>query len=214
MCESKKIEQGKSAGRGRPPIDDAVQQAKIIAAARKILATQREPKLTIAEVAVVAGMAKKTVYRFVTDRYDLIDQVERNATRNFDAAFGPQPTSRSEVLGSLRSFLLEISRQVLTAEIAALFRLLASDADLREMIAERYRQAGVERAQGLLANWLRLQNTAGLTSVRDPAAAANLILSMTIAQPFFDVILGARPPIVRDELADEIDEALGLLRLW
>ena len=59
-------------GRGRPSVPDAVVRRNIVEAAQRLLSSGGAAAMTMERVAAEAGIAKKTLYRFASDRAALI----------------------------------------------------------------------------------------------------------------------------------------------
>jgi AcrR family transcriptional regulator len=130
-----------SSGRpGRPPDREA--DARIIAAAQKLLATEGFTRMSIEAVAAESGVAKTTIYRRWPSKGALIADCLVDA-------FGPPPlegASRYEVLATaIRWAAAKIGEPGVGAAFAGVFSDAVSDPALREVLSVRlqdpYRRA-------------------------------------------------------------------------
>ena len=87
---------------GRP---EAEQRAAVMAATTWLLLNEGYAATTLEAVARRAGMAKKTVYRYASDREDLVAQVVRGWTDGFAPVMAQDVTSVDEVLPALARVL-------------------------------------------------------------------------------------------------------------
>ena len=109
---------------GRP---EAEQRAAVMAATTWLLLNEGYAATTLEAVARRAGMAKKTVYRYASDREDLVAQVVRGWTDGFAPVMAQDVTSVDEVLPALARVLQAIAERVLSADAVGMFRLLTAD---------------------------------------------------------------------------------------
>ena len=129
--------------RGRPARPEAEQRAAVMAATTWLLLNEGYAATTLEAVARRAGMAKKTVYRYASDREDLVAQVVRGWTDGFAPVMAQDVTSVDEVLPALARVLQAIAERVLSADAVGMFRLLTADFPGRDAAAglpgERHR---------------------------------------------------------------------------
>lgn len=199
--------------RGRPARPETEQASAIIDAATRLMLSCGYAAMTMEAVAKEAGVAKKTVYRFASDRDALFGLIVRNWTDSFLPAFASEAASREDVGDVLASILSTIAARVLSAEAVGLFRLIVGGIPAREQILPIYDRNGIERSRELLADWLVRHKARGLVTIDDPAAASDLILSMVIAEPLRQIAIGLTPPLPETDLAPRIRAAIGLLCL-
>ena len=114
-----------------------------MAATTWLLLNEGYAATTLEAVARRAGMAKKTVYRYASDREDLVAQVVRGWTDGFAPVMAQDVTSVDEVLPALARVLQAIAERVLSADAVGMFRLLTADFPGRDAAAglpgERHR---------------------------------------------------------------------------
>lgn len=200
-----------SRGRGRPPRDEVELRQAIVAAATWLLLNKGLSAASIEAVAAHAGLAKKTVYRFVANREDLLAAVVRSWTDTYIEVAEVDAHDQREVIERLAEILLAISRRALSKEAVGMYRLLVSDPSPRDDLLRAYNANGVERGRAIVAAWLQRQKDKGLLMVDDPAETSNLLLSMVIAEPLREATLGLIPPCPEWDIRPRIQASLKLL---
>ncbi|GAB3130237.1 TetR/AcrR family transcriptional regulator [Novispirillum itersonii] len=199
--------------RGRPALPEEDLRGKVVQAATQILLSQGYAAATMEAVARQANVAKKTVYRFAANREELIALILRDWTAPFPLAFEAEAADAGAALRVLEDSLILIAGRVLTAEAVGLFRLLVNDLPEREAVLEIYTAAGIDRSRALLAGWLSRHRARGVITCPDPALAADLILSMVIAEPLRQIAIRLTPPQPEWDIRPRVQAALSLLRL-
>ncbi|MEH0071126.1 TetR/AcrR family transcriptional regulator [Pannonibacter sp. Pt2-lr] len=195
--------------RGRPAVPEAVVQERIVAAAQRLLSSGGAAAMTMESVAAEAGIAKKTLYRFASSRADLIGLLVNSWIAPIFPRFETDPADFGAALGHILS---EIAHAVLSRDAVGLFRMLASDADLRSRFLASYNANGIQQSRTALARWLDQQDRAGRVQLPIPAErVADLLLSATIAEPLRQMTLGLLEPLPAWDIAPRISDAVRLL---
>ena len=192
---------------GRP---EAEQRAAVMAATTWLLLNEGYAATTLEAVARRAGMAKKTVYRYASDREDLVAQVVRGWTDGFAPVMAQDVTSVDEVLPALARVLQAIAERVLSADAVGMFRLLTADFPGRDALLRAYQENGIERGTAMLAAWFQRLARRGLIQVSEPRVVAGLLLSMAIAEPLRAMALGLTPPLPESSIGERIQACLAL----
>ncbi|MDX7987449.1 TetR/AcrR family transcriptional regulator [Xenorhabdus sp. 12] len=197
--------------RGRPTIPEQEIRQKIHEVTLLLLINQGYSKTTMDVVAKKAGIAKKTLYRFVKNREDLMEQVVMRWTGNVVPVMGKAANNFRQVIKSLKLYLAEIAGRTLSSDAVGLFKLLQSDFPCRATLLEKYQKSNIENSQKTLANWLEQQYKQGLLKKMDFHILSNLLISMVIAEPLRQMALGLLPPLPETDITPRITAALALL---
>ena len=180
-----------------------------MAATTWLLLNEGYAATTLEAVARRAGMAKKTVYRYASDREDLVAQVVRGWTDGFAPVMAQDVTSVDEVLPALARVLQAIAERVLSADAVGMFRLLTADFPGRDAAAglpgERHRTR-----HGHVGRLVPAPARRGLIQVSEPRVVAGLLLSMAIAEPLRAMALGLTPPLPESSIGERIQACLAL----
>ncbi|CAG9425814.1 TetR/AcrR family transcriptional regulator [Providencia alcalifaciens] len=183
----------KKPARGRPSIPEGLLKEKIMNAALSSLLEDGYQLTSIDNVAKRAGVAKKTIYRFMENREELVERVVLNWTDSFVPLFEQKATTHNELFSLLQNNLEIIAKTVLSPEAVGLYRLLQTDFAHKELLLEKYQQNGIERSRQLLNQWLTRHAQDEVIQQHDFAIISDLILSMTIAEPLRQISLGLSP---------------------
>ncbi|WP_272681185.1 TetR/AcrR family transcriptional regulator [Providencia sp. PROV129] len=179
--------------RGRPSVPEAELKEKIIQATAQSLLEEGYLSTTIDTVAKRAGVAKKTIYRFVDNRETLIEMVILSWTDSFVPLFEQEAQSTDNFFALLTQNLNAIAQKVLSYEAVGLFRLLQTDFKQKHILLDKYQKSGIERSRQLLTQWLVRHKEKQLIKQADFVVFSDLILSMAIAEPLRQISLGLSP---------------------
>lgn len=197
--------------RGRPARPEAEQRDAVLAAATWLLLNEGYAGATLEAVARHAGMAKKTVYRYASNREELVARIVRGWTDGYAPVMAAdEAQAAGEVLPALARVLQAMAERVLSAEAVGMFRLLMTDFPEREALLDAYQENGIERGTAMLADWFQRLADKGLIRVSEPRTTAGLLLSMVIAEPLRRMALGLMPPLPESSIADRIQASLAL----
>lgn len=199
--------------RGRPPQSEDVLRGKVAEAATQVILTQGYSGMTMAAVAQSAGVAKKTVYRFAKNREALIGLIVGNWTDSLPSVFEANATDTDDAMYILENILVLIAERVLTAEAVGLFRLLVRDLPGRNDVLAIYGRNGIDRSRRMLTSWLSRHHSRGFITLTDPDMAADLILSMVVAEPLRQISIGITKPQPAWDIRPRVQAALDLLKL-
>nr|WP_281362521.1 TetR/AcrR family transcriptional regulator [Azospirillum melinis] len=169
--------------------------------------------MTMEAVAQQAGVAKKTVYRFAANREELVGLIVGNWTDSLPPAFEAEAADPAEAACLLETILVLIAERVLTAEAVGLFRVLVNDLPARNEVLAIYGRNGIERSRRMLADWLARHRSRGVLTLADPVLAADLILSMVVAEPLRQIAIGIAEPQPAWDIRPRVRAALDLLKL-
>ena len=180
--------------RGRPARPEAEQRAAVMAATTWLLLNEGYAATTLEAVARRAGMAKKTVYRYASDREDLVAQVVRGWTDGFAPVMAQDVTSVDEVLPALARVLQAIAERVLSADAVGMFRLLTADFPGRDAAAAGLPGERHRTRHGHVGRLVPAPGQARTHPGERARVVAGLLLSMAIAEPLRAMALGLTPP--------------------
>ncbi|CDL83339.1 TetR/AcrR family transcriptional regulator [Xenorhabdus szentirmaii] len=197
--------------RGRPTIPEQETRRKIHNITFSLLINQGYSKTTMDVVAQKAGIAKKTLYRFVKNREDLIEQIFLSWEDKFIPAFQNEGNNPDQLINLLKIYLNEIAKNLLSFESIGLFKLLQSDFPHREILLTKYQQGGIERSKIILTDWLNHQCQQGFLKKMDFNMTSELIISMVISEPLRQMSLGLIEPVPETNISPRIIAAITLL---
>lgn len=198
--------------RGRPSVPEAELKEKIIQATAQSLLEEGYLSTTIDTVAKRAGVAKKTIYRFVDNRETLIEMVILSWTDSFVPLFEQEAQSTDNFFTLLTQNINAIAQKVLSYEAVGLFRLLQTDFKQKHILLDKYQKSGIERSRQLLAQWLVRHEKKQLIKQADFMVLSDLILSMAIAEPLRQISLGLSPAGLTPTLEARTEHVVALCK--
>lgn len=207
----KKNEPSKST-RGRPSVPEAELKEKIIQATAQSLLEEGYLSTTIDTVAKRAGVAKKTIYRFVDNRETLIEMVILSWTDSFVPLFEQEAQSTDNFFALLTQNINAIAQKVLSYEAIGLFRLLQTDFKQKHILLDKYQKSGIERSRQLLAQWLVRHEKKQIIKQADFMVLSDLILSMAIAEPLRQISLGLTPAGLTPTIEARTEQVVALCK--
>ncbi|WP_273826980.1 MULTISPECIES: TetR/AcrR family transcriptional regulator [Providencia] len=198
--------------RGRPSVPEAELKEKIIQATAQSLLEEGYLSTTIDTVAKRAGVAKKTIYRFVDNRETLIEMVILSWTDSFVPLFEQEAQSTDNFFALLTQNINAIAQKVLSYEAVGLFRLLQTDFKQKHILLDKYQKSGIERSRQLLTQWLVRHKEKQLIKQADFVVLSDLILSMAIAEPLRQISLGLSPAGLTPTIEARTEQVVSLCK--
>ncbi|MEQ4674288.1 TetR/AcrR family transcriptional regulator [Providencia vermicola] len=198
--------------RGRPSVPETELKEKIIQATAQSLLEEGYLSTTIDTVAKRAGVAKKTIYRFVDNRETLIEMVILSWTDSFVPLFEQEAQSTDNFFALLTQNLNAIAQKVLSDEAVGLFRLLQTDFKQKHILLDKYQKSGIERSRQLLTQWLAHHEKKQLIKHADFVVLSDLILSMAIAEPLRQISLGLTPAGLTPTIEARTEQVVALCK--
>lgn len=199
--------------RGRPAAPPEQVKKNIINSGMELLLEKGYEAATIEAIASHAGVAKKTLYRFVQNRDELLGLAVRSWTDNYVDLLHRDPETQADVIPALRSLLSAISGQALSESAVKMFRLLTTDFPGKQELLNKYHENGLERGQQLLSDWITRQQQRGWLPAFPPDNAARAILAMCIAEPLRQMALGVIQPSNREAVEEHLNFSMQFIAL-
>lgn len=197
--------------RGRPARPEQEIRQEIFQATLSLLFQQGYSATTVDDIAKQAGMAKKTLYRFITDKEDLVEQIVLSWTDHFIEVFHDDANDFDQFTVLLSHHLDCMTQTVLNRDAVGLFKLLQQTFPSREILLEKYQRSGILRGRELLTQWLERQEKKGIIAHYHYASLSDLLLAMVIAEPLRQIALGIIPPAPQSDFTPRIQQAVALV---
>ncbi|HCH50419.1 MAG TPA: TetR/AcrR family transcriptional regulator [Proteus sp.] len=197
--------------RGRPARPEQEIRQEIYQATLTLLFQRGYNATTVDDIAKQAGMAKKTLYRFITDKENLVEQIVLSWTDRFIEVFHDDANNFDEFKALLSQHLHHMTQTVLNHDAVGLFKLLQQNFPSRDILMEKYQRSGILRGRELLAQWLKRQEKNKIINQYDYATLSDLLLAMVIAEPLRQIALGVIPPAPQSDFTARIQHAIALI---
>ncbi|WP_312242379.1 TetR/AcrR family transcriptional regulator [Pantoea sp.] len=194
--------------RGRPAVPEAELRAKIQQAAFQLLQDKGYAAVSIDEIARMAGVAKKTIYRFHSNKDALIEEIILDWSSTNLLPELAQPRDAGEVIAALEQFFLRLAERVLSMRQVALYKFLQSGIEDKEKFLRIWRDNGIENAAKQLNAWFEQARRQQLIHPDWPVDAAQYLQAMIIAPSLRDISLGLHPPVPEWDIRPRIRQTL------
>jgi TetR/AcrR family transcriptional regulator, mexJK operon transcriptional repressor len=185
-------------GGGRPTREEAVRRdARLLEVATKLFMERGFDCTSIDAVAETAGVSKPTVYARYHDKRDLFTAVLRATIQRWLAPLSAAAEAAKVNPRSVETTLHDLSRHLLdhtsAPEVVMLRRTLAAQAVQFPELAKLAHEEGWLRGVRAVAILLQRFADRGQIEIGDPAMAADLFLSLVLADKHHGIV--ARPKI-------------------
>lgn len=163
----------------------------------------------LGEIALAAGISKKTIYKFVESKEALFCLVVEEAI-----AESLQPASLvaqgDDLAGSLHDFLLPYMTLAFSERGIHAFRMLLSEAFQFPDLAQRYFASVRTTVMAPIEAWLAVQSEAGRLAIANPESAAEMLLAMTVTERAQRLALGLEAPPTPEATEAQLTAAIAI----
>ncbi len=155
----------------------------LIGAATRVFLRDGYGGASIDKVAGEAGVSTRTIYERFKNKADLLDAViSRLVVRDMATALATEELDRLEPRQALTVIGQVIAGRACDPDSAALFRIVATEAQRFPELAAKMRCSAKQRVDDAVANYFRQQVHRGTLRLADPERAASLFLQMVCAE--------------------------------
>jgi AcrR family transcriptional regulator len=184
---------------------------RILDAAERVFTTDGYGAATMEEVARVAGMSKKTIYKLFPDKEHLFAAL----ISDVDAFPGGKTKRRvgaPDPVADLRDHLLSLAQFVLSPRQVALTRLLISEARHSPKLADEFYARVMRKGIAHLTDGVaRALQTKGATEIDNIESVAMALFGAALGGLHLGALFGKQENVPRKQLIAQIDLAIGLV---
>ncbi len=193
---------GESRRRGRKRSRDKARA--ILDAAANLFLTQGFERTAMDDVARMAGVSKQTVYGHFQNKEGLFRAVIADRV----AAYFPDDPIRLASLRPVAHMLDTIGRQyvrlILSHEAAAMFRILAANAETHPKMVALFFEEGPGRLMQAIEGPIRRAAEQGLLACPDPAEGCATFCTLLRGDLFLQAVLGLLGPVDDELISDHV----------
>jgi AcrR family transcriptional regulator len=170
-------------------------QLAILEAARDLFVERGFDAVSVDEIVARAGGSKATVYRAFGSKEGLFEALIGSVNREIaDNAGTVQLDETLPPREALLAYARTAAASILTADLAALYRLAVAETPRFPEIGRRFWQAGPGPASALLADYIGRRQKAGVFRPGDPSRLADRFYAMLVDRPVIAISLGILAP--------------------
>jgi AcrR family transcriptional regulator len=179
--------------RGRPQLrSDEETLRLVVEAAAGQFQTRGYAGTAMGEVAQLAGISTKTLYRLVPAKDVLFNMVVEERIGRFMLDIDEAALAGLDLAAALARILTAYGALTLAADTVALNRLVLGESDRFPELGTSFYQRAIRPTHAAMSGWLRRQAEAGLIRLDDPDLATGMLRGMMIQEPQRATMLGQR----------------------
>ncbi len=162
---------------------EAARTDALIAAATRVFLRDGYGRASIDKVAYEAGVSTRTIYERFKNKGDLLAAViTRLVERDMESVLATAELERMDLRHALFTIGETITGRACDPDAAALFRIVATEAQRFPELAAKMRGSTKARVDNAIANYFRSQIRRGNLALSDPDRAAVLFTQMICAE--------------------------------
>ena len=164
----------------------------------------------LAQVARDSGISKKTIYKFVSSKADLFSSVIKGAIADVGAFSAFASADGSDMVGTLTDFLDAYAELSFSDKAVTINRLVVGEARQFPELARAYFESVDSTVTQTLVAWLQARMDEGSLELASASSAANVLISMVLAEPLHRARLGVEAPPRDDQRTQLVREAVNI----
>jgi AcrR family transcriptional regulator len=183
----------------------------LIAAATRVFLREGYGLASIDKVAAEAGVSTRTIYERFKNKADLLAAViTRLVDRDMEGVLATAELDRLDPKEALTVIARTITGRVRDPDSAALFRIVATEAQRFPELAAKMRDSSKQRWDGAVANYFRGQIQQGTLSLADPDRAAVLFLQMVCAELHECLLFGSAEAMAQIDFTPHLEQVIDI----
>ena len=199
-------------GVGRPRRGTAsARESLLFAAATRVFLRDGYGLASIDKVAAEAGVSTRTIYERFKNKAELLATViTRLIERDMATFLATAELDRLDPREALKSIALSIGGRVRDPDSAALFRIVATEAQRFPDLAALMRENGKRQWDGAVGNYFRGQVARGTLELADPDRSAVLFLQMICAELHECLLFGSPEAMAKIDFAAHAEHVVDI----
>jgi AcrR family transcriptional regulator len=182
----------------------------MIAAATRVFLRDGYGSASIDKVAHEAGVSTRTIYERFKNKADLLASViTRLVERDMVTLFGAE-LDRLSIREALLTIGETVTGRACAPEAAALFRIVAAEAQRFPDLAAKMRAGTKARVNNAVANYFRVQIERGTLVLADPDRAASLFMQMVCAELHECLLFGSPDEMSKLNFAAHLQQVVDI----
>lgn len=193
---------------GRSPVPEEVRRHSLCEAAAAVFLRDGYAAASVDDIARVAGMSKRTLYRFFASKAALFEATISAALAplHLDTALEREPDVRVALTGILEA----AGRHLLARRATGIFRLVIAEVQRSPELAETSHRVLVSRGASALQRRIATEMRAGGLWPGDAEATARMLYGMALGPTQIRMLLGVRDVPPPEEIAALAQDAVAV----
>ncbi|MGO9990909.1 MAG: TetR/AcrR family transcriptional regulator [Steroidobacteraceae bacterium] len=183
----------------------------LIGAATRVFLRDGYGGASIDKVASEAGVSTRTIYERFKNKADLLGAViSRLVDRDMATGLATEELDRLEPRQALTVIGQIITGRACDPESAALFRIVATEAQRFPELAAKMRCSAKQRVDDAVARYFRKQVHRGTLTLADPERAASLFLQMVCAELHQCLLFGTADDMAKLDFTAHLKQVIDI----
>jgi AcrR family transcriptional regulator len=183
----------------------------LIGAATRVFLRDGYGGASIDKVAREAGVSTRTIYERFKNKADLLGAViSRLVDRDMATGLATEELDRLEPRQALTVIGQIITGRACDPESAALFRIVATEAQRFPELAAKMRCSAKQRVDDAVARYFRKQVHRGTMKLADPERAASLFLQMVCAELHQCLLFGTADDMAKLDFTAHLQQVIDI----
>ena len=183
----------------------------LIGAATRVFLRDGYGGASIDKVASEAGVSTRTIYERFKNKADLLGAViSRLVDRDMATGLATEELDRLEPRQALTVIGQIITGRACDPESAALFRIVATEAQRFPELAAKMRCSAKQRVDDAVARYFRKQVHRGTLMLADPERAASLFLQMVCAELHQCLLFGTADDMAKLDFTAHLQQVIDI----
>jgi len=183
----------------------------LIGAATRVFLRDGYGGASIDKVASEAGVSTRTIYERFKNKADLLGAViSRLVDRDMATELATEELDRLEPRQALTVIGQIITGRACDPESAALFRIVATEAQRFPELAAKMRCSAKQRVEDAVARYFRKQVHRGTLTLADPERAASLFLNMVCAELHQCLLFGTADDMAKLDFTAHLKQVIDI----
>lgn len=188
---------------------EAARTDALIAAATRVFLRDGYGRASIDKVAYEAGVSTRTIYERFKNKGDLLTAViTRLVERDMESVLATAELERMDLRHALFTIGETITGRACDPDAAALFRIVATEAQRFPDLAAKMRGSTKARVDNAIANFFRSQIRRGNLALSDPDRAAVLFTQMICAELHECLLFGSAEEMSKLDFTAHLEQVI------
>jgi TetR/AcrR family transcriptional repressor of mexJK operon len=190
---------------------ESARTAALLSAATRVFLRDGYGLTSMDKVATEAGVSTRTIYERFKNKADLLAAViSRLVEHDMATVLATAELDRLDPKQALTAIAHSITGHARNPDSAALFRIVAAEAQRFPELAMKMRDGAKRRVENAIANYFRGQVARGTLAVSDPDRAAALFKQMICAELHECLLFGGVDGLIKLDFASHINHVIDI----
>ena len=196
----------------------SLKRKDIIDAATRIFLRDGFAGASVNEIAVVADVSKRTLYKYFRSKTELFSAVIADRSETYQSMFAARTNTHEDPRDVLIEYARNYVQMALSPEALDLRRIVLAESQRFPVLAREFYTVGARRSAEILVDYLRKLDASGILNVPDPEVTADqfsaLCMGSLRSRAYFNPRLKANTRMINRWITSAVDLFLKGCGYW